>query len=197
VVKVRETRKERRVRFLLLFICISFTIGALYYKYSKQREVINPPLVTVLHQSLDKEDYPIIVLAKKQDNNYILAEYEVQIDNNYLFKTRKAATLDGKPTMISLDKESKGVWVKMDGQWNYFTSDLEQATRSPEYRERKSVEQSNLIEKIEDGRTIVQLGDKQLDVGKRKINQLFSLSKDGSMWLVITDQKIIISTLKN
>ncbi len=197
MVKVRETRKERRVRFLLLFICISFTIGALYYKYSKQREVINPPLVTVLHQSLDKEDYPIIVLAKKQDNNYILAEYEVQIDNNYLFKTRKAATLDGKPTMISLDKESKGVWVKMDGQWNYFTSDLEQATRSPEYRERKSVEQSNLIEKIEDGRTIVQLGDKQLDVGKRKINQLFSLSKDGSMWLVITDQKIIISTLKN
>lgn len=197
MVKVRETRKERRVRFVLLFICISFTIGALYYKYSNQREIINPPLVTVLHQSLDKEDNPIIVLAKKQENNYILAEYEVQLDDNYLFKTRKAVTLDGKPTMISLDKESVGVWLKIDGQWNYFTSELEQATRSREYRERKSVERFNLITIKEDGRTIVQLGDKQLDVGKRNINQLFPLSKDGSLWLVITDQEIIISTLKN
>jgi hypothetical protein len=197
VVKVRETRKERRVRFLLLFICISFTIGALYYKYSKQREIISPPLVTVLHQSLDKEDNPIIVLAKKQENNYILAEYEVQIDDNYLFKTRKAVTLDGKPTMISLDKESIGIWVKIEGKWNYFTSDFEVATRSTEYRERNSVEQSNLTTIKKDGRTIVQLGDKQLDVGEREIHQLFPLSKDGSLWLVITDQEIIISTMKN
>lgn len=197
MVKVRETRKERRLRFLLLFICISFTIGALYYKYSKQILIINPPLVTVLHQSLDKEDKPIIVIAKKQENNYILAEYEVQIDNNYLFKTRKAVTLDGKPTMISLDQESAGVWLKIDGQWNYFTSDLEPATRSIEYKERKSVEQSFLIEKKEDGRKIVQLGDKQLDVGERKVNQLFSLSKNGSLWLVISDQELIILTLNN
>lgn len=197
MVKVRETRKERRVRFLLLFICISFTIGALYYKYSKQRENNNPPLVTVLHQSLGKEDNPIIVLAKEQDNNYILAEYEIQKDENYLFKTRKAVILDGKPTMISLDQERIGVWVKIDGRWNYFTSDLKQATRSPEYRERKSVEQSNLIEKKEGGRTIVQWGDKQFDVGERKIKQLLSLSTDGSLWLVITDQEIIISTMSN
>jgi len=194
---VRETRKERRVRFLLLFICISFTIGALYYKYSKQREIINPPLVTVLHQSLDKEDYPIIVLAKKQENKYILAEYEVRIDDNYLFKTRKAVTLDGKPTLISLDKESVGVWVEIDGRWKYFTSDFELATRSPEFRERNSVEQSNWIEIQENGHTMVQLGDKQLDVGESKINQLFSLSKDGSLWLVITEKEIIISTMKN
>jgi hypothetical protein len=197
VVKVRETRKERRVRFLLIFICISFTIGSLYYKYSKQREIINPPLVTVLHQSLDKEDYPIIVLAKKQENKYILAEYEVRIDDNYLFKTRKAVTLDGKPTLISLDKESVGVWVEIDGRWKYFTSDFELATRSPEFRERNSVEQSNWIEIQENGHTMVQLGDKQLDVGESKINQLFSLSKDGSLWLVITEKEIIISTMKN
>lgn len=197
MVKLRETRKERRVRFLLLFICISFTIGALYYKYSKQREIISPPLVTVLHQSLDKEDNPIIVLAKKQENNYILAEYEVQIDDNYLFKTRKAVTLDGKPTMISLDKESIGIWVEIEGKWNYFTSDFELATRSTVYRERNSVEQSNLTTIKKDGRTIVQLGDKQLDVGEREIYQLFPLSKDGSLWLVITDQEIIISTMKN
>ncbi|MGI8383038.1 hypothetical protein [Robertmurraya sp. P23] len=194
---MRETRKERRVRILLLFICISFTIGALYYKYSKQREIISPPLVTVLHQSLDKEDNPIIVLAKKQENNYILAEYEIQLDDNYLFKTRKAVTLNGKPTLISLDQERIGVWVKIDGLWKYFTSDLKQATRSPEYRERKSVEQSNLIGKKEDGRTMVQWGDKQFDVGERKIKQLFSLSTDGSLWLVITDQEIIISTMNN
>jgi hypothetical protein len=194
VVKVRETRKERRVRYLLLFICISFTIGALYYKYSKQRVLINPPLVTVLHQSLNKEDNPIIVLAKKQENNYILAEYEVQIEENYLFQTRRAITLDGKPTMISLDKERKGVWVEIDGQWNYFTSDFELATRSTEYRDRNTGEPSNLTTITEDGRAIVQLGDKQLDVGESRINQLFSLSKDGSLWLVITDQEIIIST---
>jgi hypothetical protein len=169
----------------------------LYYKYSKQREIINPPLVTVLHQSLDKEDYPIIVLAKKQENKYILAEYEVRIDDNYLFKTRKAVTLDGKPTLISLDKESVGVWVEIDGRWKYFTSDFELATRSPEFRERNSVEQSNWIEIQENGHTMVQLGDKQLDVGESKINQLFSLSKDGSLWLVITEKEIIISTMKN
>lgn len=197
MVKVRETRKERRVRFLLLFICISFTIGALYYKYSNQREKNNPPLVTVLHQSLSKEDNPIIVLAKEQENNYILAKYEIQIDDNYLFKTRKAVTLDGKPTMISLDQKRIGVWVKIDGRWNYFTSDLKQATRSPEYRERKSVEQSNLIEKKEGGHTMVQWGDKQFDVGERKIKHLLSLSTDGSLWLVITDQEIIISTMNN
>lgn len=195
MVKVRETRKERRVRYLLLFICISFTIGALYYKYSKQ--IINPPLVTVLHQSLNKKDNPIIVLAKKQENNYILAEYEVQIEDNYLFQTRRAITLDGKPTMISLDQESKGVWVKIDGHWNYFTSDFELATRSTEYRDRNTGESSNLTTIKEDGRAIVQLGDKQLDVGESRINQLFSLSKDGSIWLFITEQEIIISTIEN
>ncbi len=196
MVKVRETRKERRVRYLLLFICISFTIGALYYKYSKQ--IINPPLVTVLHRSLNKEDNPIIVLAKKQENNYILAEYEIQIEDNYLFQTKRAITLDGKPRMISLDKESKGVWVKIDGQWNYFTSDFELAIRSTKYRDRNTGELSNLTTiKEEDGRTIVQLGDKQLDVGEGRINQLFSLSKDGSLWLVITEQEIIISTMEN
>ncbi|MEK3991497.1 hypothetical protein [Robertmurraya sp. FSL R5-0851] len=194
---MRETRKERRMRYLLLFICISFTIGVLYYKYSKQRVIINPPLVTVLHQSLSKEDNPIIVLAKKQENNYILAEYEVQIEDNYHFQTRRAIILDGKPTMISLDKESKGVWVKIGGQWNYFTSDFELATRSTEYRDRNSGEQSNLTTIKEDGRTIFQLGDKQLDVGESRINQLFSLSKDDTLWLVITDQEIIISTIEN
>ncbi len=197
MVKVRETRKERRMRYLLLFICISFTIGVLYYKYSKQRVIINPPLVTVLHQSLSKEDNPIIVLAKKQENNYILAEYEVQIEDNYHFQTRRAIILDGKPRMISLDKESKGVWVKIGGQWNYFTSDFELATRSTVYRDRNSGEQSNLTTIKEDGHTIFQLGDKQLDVGESRINQLFSLSKDDTLWLVITDQEIIISTIEN
>ncbi|WP_157077308.1 hypothetical protein [Robertmurraya korlensis] len=189
-----ETRKERRMRSLLLFICIGFTIGALYYKYNNQKEISNPPLVTVLHQSLDKEDNPIIVLAKKQENNYILAEYEVQLNNNYLFKTMKAATLEGKPTKLSLDKESEGIWVEIDDEWNYFTSDFELAIRSPKYRERTSAEQSNIIVREERGRTIVQVEDKQLDLGERKIKQLYPLATDGSLWLVVTDQEIIIST---
>jgi hypothetical protein len=93
-----------------------------------------------------------------------------------------------------LDKESKGIWVEIDDEWNYFTSNFELAIRSPKYRERTSAEQSNIIVREERGRTIVQVEDKQLDLGEQTIKQLFLLTTDGSLWLVVTDQEIIIST---
>lgn len=191
-----ETKREKRLRYFLVAVFVSITIGALFYKYNgiDQAKRDDPvPLVIVIEGSSEK-DNPVVIMYDFREPKHILAQYEIERNHDYRFKTLHAVEIKQAVTDLEKDRD-EGVWVKISGKWHYFDQDLQPKKRSLEYKSStKPIPYTEV--QTEDGKWIV-LGDgERVKVEVNEIvRQVLPLSIDQRLWLILTNHGVKISTI--
>lgn len=201
---MNETKKEKRIRYLLIVFFVLFTISAFVYRMDKNsiKKVTEPHMmVVVLKESKSVEENPIIALYHKQFDDRILTYYEIERNNQFRFRAREAITLKSAPTEMARDQNGDGVWTKVNGKWVYFDQFLQKAKNNLENKT-TSLGQPVSFQQEKEGsqlRLIVDAGDQSkkeisLTTGEQP-TALYSLSEDGTVWLVLFENEVKIATI--
>lgn len=190
-----ETKKEKRLRYLLILIFVGITVSALFYKYNGESEINkdNIPIAIVAHKSTGDNDNPVVVMYHYQDGQHILAQYEIDRNANFRFKTLDAVKLKQSPSELILDQE-KGFWIKVSDKWEYFDRTLQQQERSTKFIG-DSTHISFTIEEDKKEKWLVLEDKRRVKIDSiENVIQVHSLSNKKDLLLLITDLGAKIST---
>lgn len=192
-----ESKSEKRLRYMLIVIFVSITAGAFFYKYSGfgQEQEKKYPLAVVIQETSKDNENPIVVLYDYKDKQHILVQYEIEINNGFHFHALEALQLKNAPTMLARDAAS-GVWVKVEDEWRYFNQSLEEVSRSIENKIPPSsipfIEEQDGNEKW-----IVLQDERKIKVENNEVvKSVMSLSTDGELLFILTNDGVKISTIK-
>ncbi|WP_144543613.1 hypothetical protein [Cytobacillus oceanisediminis] len=185
---MNETRKEKRLRFFLILVFISIAAAGFYMQLVPET---NDPKVLVLRQSSD-EGSPRIAVYEYKNGEHLMAVYEVERTSPFKFKTFYASALSQAPEELAPDREGNGFWVKTGNGWSYFAGNLQQAKRDEGFRMASSPYQ---IECSANGQTLyIKNNTINLPSGT-KAKEIHSLSEDGLLWLILTEEDIKIAQI--
>lgn len=195
---MKESLKEKRIRFVLIGFFIFLVIGAFLYRYEireTQEMDESPPLALIIKKSKDMNDNPIIALYEYKNSKHILAVYEIERKNRYKFNAKHVIELNEAPEQISPDRKDEGIWVKANNNWKYFSGNLQEVDRM--LKNRTTDTSSKTPYSFDDKRAILTINSNHsivLEEGEKPTG-IFSLSEDGSVWLVITERNIKIAAI--
>ncbi|WP_102274248.1 hypothetical protein [Cytobacillus massiliigabonensis] len=195
---MKESLKEKRIRFVLIGFFIFLVIGAFLYRFElreTQDKDYSPPLALVLKKSADMNDNPVIALYEYKNGKHILAVYEIERTNRYKFNAMHVIELKEAPEQISPDRRDEGIWVKANKNWTYYSPNLHEEERELEHRIANSTSETSYS--FDDKRAILTIDSKHsivLEKGEKPTG-LFALSEDRSVWLVITERNIKIAAI--
>lgn len=195
---MKESLKEKRIRFVLIGFFIFVVIGAFLYRYEireTQEMDESPPLALILKESKDINDNPIIALYEYKNGKHILAVYEIERKNRYKFNAKHVIELNEAPEQISPDRAEEGIWVKANNKWKYFSSSLQEVDRVP--KNRVTDTSSKTPYSFDDKKAILTINSNHsivLEEGEKPTG-LFSLAEDRSIWLVLTERNIKIAAI--
>lgn len=190
-----ETKKEKRLRYLLIMIFMSITAAAFFYKYyepTKENAEYKPLAVVVQEGSTGKN--PIVIMYEFRNDQHILAQFEIEKNNSYHFRTLEAAEVKDTVTQLVRDVE-KGVWVELSGKWQYFDQELLPQNRSTDYKENST---DISFEEIDNGseKWVELEGKRRIKVEREDtVSQVLSLSTNQDLWLILTNNGVKISTI--
>ncbi|AST92869.1 MULTISPECIES: hypothetical protein [Sutcliffiella] len=199
---MKESRKERMVRFGILAVVISFTIYLFTVQFSMFQQASPtednatdiPFLVEVLQEKDENHANPIISMVREAENKPVLISYEIKIENNFQFSTINAIELQENPTRLLAD-ESEGVWLGMDDDWTLFTEELEIVTNSKNVPEQKEQNYEMVVEETESYYLMKIMKDGELLFQKNFQEQPLSikrLSITEDLWLVIFNNDVTV-----
>jgi hypothetical protein len=192
---LEETRKEKRLRYLLILFFVSITAGAFFFKYSdmSKGDENHTPLAVVLQESTGDNENPIVVMYNFQQNQHTLAQYEIKRNADFRFVALDAVKLKQAPSEMVLDKDT-GVWVKVSDKWHYFDRYLQQQERSEELIG-KSTYVPFTIEKDNDDIWMMIEGMRKMKMDlNEKVSEVHPLSNNRDLWLLVTESGAKIST---
>lgn len=193
MITVVETKQEKRLRILLIIFFVSLTAGAFFYRYREpvveMREAT--PLAAVINKSTSRYDNPIVVLYQQKDDKHILAQYEVERNNQFQFKTLTAVELKKAPTELYKDTE-RGVWVKISDTWHYFNEAFElEQRKEPEQFHPTSIPFKE--EDAEKSRQLMVLDEIVHLESDERVMEAHPLSRDEHIFLLITNKGVKIA----
>jgi hypothetical protein len=194
---MKESLKEKRIRFVLIgFFILLTSIGFLYrFEMSEKEDKHYSPLATVLKSSENGSDNPVIALYEYKNSKHILAAYEIERMNKYKFKTIHAIEMKEAPDQLVADQITKGVWAKTDGNWNYYSQNLQEENRTAEHRMPDSALESSFSFDQKKSKVYLNTNHSISLENGEKPTGLFSLTSDGSVWLVLTERNIKIAAI--
>ncbi|TCJ04629.1 hypothetical protein [Cytobacillus praedii] len=198
---MKESLKEKRIRLVLIGFFIFLVICGFLYRFEirENQDLVkdkdHSPLALVLKKSEDINDNPVIVLYEYRNSKHIIATYEIERTNRYKFNTLHVIELKEAPEQISPDRTNEGIWVKANRKWTYYSQSLREEERTPKYRKTNSSSDSPYS--FDDKTAILTINsDLSIVLEKgEKPTGLFSLSYDGSVWLVVTKRNIKIAAI--
>ncbi len=176
---MKESRKERNTRMVLIFLCISVTVFA--FLYVKNDKVIDSkdtytPLYLVLEQGTSINENLKVALYKETNQEHVLAIYEVDVSNGHKFTALQAVTLKGIPEKLTNDESKRGIWVYMSNDWIYLDESLEAAEKDEASKIKDPLFRDELT------RVKVEELHRQ---GVQEPIAIHSLAADQSLWLVV------------
>lgn len=196
---MNETKKEKRIRFVLVVFFILVTMYALIIRNEDLPAQTDsyPPLALVMKQSVDSTDDPVVALYEFKNSEHVLAFFKIERNNNYKFKTLHAIKLKSAPDQLLPDSHGKGVWLHLGEKWQYFSDRLMAENRDLGYKELKSPYEATFKINKADSKVLINNNYTiSLNKGSMPPIGIYSLSKDNSIWLIITKEYINIGLIE-
>lgn len=195
---MKESLKERRVRFILIGFFMFLIVSAFLYRFDQQQVHVKqyPSMALVLELSNQARVNPVVALYEYKHNQHVLAIYEVERSNRFRFKARHAIELKDAPDRLLPDVTGEGIWANVRGDWIYFTQNLQEEKRDPGQRSSDSPFETRF--QFDENESIININGKQsitMVIGEKPTG-LHSLSENGSLWLVITETDIKIAEIE-
>lgn len=202
---MNETKKEKQLRYTLLVIAISLTIGAFYMQtktITGSRDVEVEISAVILHESNNREDNPLLALYNKQQKKHVVTIYEIERDNDYHFLSKETVELKQAPTELARDKSGHGVWMRQKDKWIYYNGQLEAEANDPLNKvegqgqgisfatERVDI---NLYVTITEG---IHRNRQLILTEKEEPISLYSLTSEGTVWLALFKEEVKIIAAK-
>lgn len=190
-----ETKRERRLRFTLIFVIIALIIFVFFLRSSKietdnEHQWISP-IVAVVQKSDEANENPSVAVYEYVDGSHVLALYEIQRNNDFFFKTVAAVELKKPLEELAPDSEGKGVWVKISRKWHYFSYSLEEKKRSEKRRD--TVKNTDFHTVKNENEMILTIENADYNLGpQEKVISVFSLSANENLWIAVTDSDVKI-----
>ncbi|MBY0124111.1 hypothetical protein [Bacillus sp. S/N-304-OC-R1] len=196
---MNETKKEKSIRLILIVFFILVTMFAFIIRNHNQpvKSYKYQPIALVIKQSADGTDDPVVALYEFKNSEHVLAFFKVERNNNYKFKTLHAIKLKGAPDQLLPDRGEKGVWVHLGNKWQYFSERLEIKSRDTQFKKSKSPYEATF--KIIEEASKVLINNNHTISLKNSSNPptgIYSLSKDDSLWLIITKKNVGIGLVE-
>lgn len=191
---LKETKKEKTIRYLLIIFIAIIIIAAFSYRNKNFFPQIttgetNAPLAVVLKKGTDA-DNPLVALYEQKDDKHLLAIYEIQINNHYFFKTLKAVKLRHPLEAIATDESATGIWIKMSGKWHYLNEWLQEEDRSQETKNPNKKMNYSIKEVKNKKQFILPDGKTVLLHMEEEVKEVHPLTKTNDRWLVITESGV-------
>ncbi len=194
---MKETFKEKITRYILIVFFVCITIFAFIYRQEKLtiRESTHSPQAIVLHTSIDENDNPVVLLYEHKNNQHTLGIYEIEQQNRYKFNSRYVVYFDNAVEQLSLDQNEDGIWVKSNGESQYFNMSLQEEKGNLETLTTSTPSKVPFTYNKEKA-TIIFNDTQSISLNEEEVpRELHALSEDGSSWLVLTDKGVKIATL--
>lgn len=189
---MKETLKEKRIRFMLIGFFVLITVSAFFIRQEKVQHEWHAPRAAVLHESIDEQDHAIVALYEYKEKQHVLGIYEMDRTNQYKFNAITVLSLDKSPDELRPDKKGMGVWVLAGDKWSYYTKQLElkkkalKAENVVDDKEPFVFDQNNSAIILKSGQSIA-LSEKEHPI------EVHALSADSSLLLIVTDEGIKIA----
>lgn len=178
-----ESRRDKFIRLLFILFFISIVIFGFFLRYKEFLIDEEKPLnevALVLHPSTGT-DNPQIIMYRQHDGQHFLVKYEIDINNNYFFRTLQAVELNHSVDELFKDKE-EGFWLSSNGKFYYFDLNLTQHERLEQY-----IGETTAVPYMDEEGTITVSSHQFVANEIGKIRQIHSLSKNGDIWLVLSE----------
>lgn len=195
---MKETKKEKTLRITLVFLSIILVfIGFLLQQ--KETEYTQFDLeTTVVHVSETTEDPPVITLYRHLKGKHLLITYRINLLDAYHFEVLSKKEIFDAPNELQSDKETRGVWVRFDGKWEYFNSLLVKEDRDHHFRSKAKVtlpyklteEKDKTIVKLKNERHTFVLPDDEI------LQAIYPLTSDRRLLLLLLKDDIKVLVLK-
>lgn len=197
-----ETVKERRVRIVLIAFFLLIALAGLLYRQSRSTIYTNQPSpkpqATVVKQGDRYDQNPIVALYEERDKQNILALYEVEQNDSFRFRTLQVTTLNDIPEALAPDKEDKGVWVKLKGEWNYYNERLQKKERKETNKVNHPHSKASFKTNLRDKQIELQVNSKRVAVLEQIDHPLavYFLTEDQSLLLIVHQNGVKISIIE-
>ncbi|MFE8704164.1 hypothetical protein ACFYKX_26715 [Cytobacillus sp. FJAT-54145] len=193
-----ESKKDKRIRFFLIFCFASLVMVGFYYQSKQTSTYIKEPhpMAVVIKEGSASGDNPYVGIYDYRDQKHLLALYEIEQNNFFHFKTLKATALKESPEQLANDASGNGLWVRVSGIWHYFNPNLEIIERDEKYRISKD-KLNYSVHTSEEGNVVTISDSKKIVVERNEVVYgVHSLSNDSTVWLLMTDKGAKISIIE-
>lgn len=200
-----ETIREKRIRYMLIVFFIVLTIFAFVFRMNKSQSnhvAEYQTIAVVLKESNHDGENPLIALYHKQFDEHILTYYEIERNNQFHFRARDAVTLRSAPSQMATDKSGLGVWLQIKNRWIYFNEYFKEENNNLENK-MNSLGQSVSFQQTRKGSylylTVTSGNHVKTELKLQSSHEptaLYSLTKDGTIWLVLFKNDVKIATIR-
>lgn len=199
---MKESKREKTLRFALIGLCVLVVLGGFVYStdFSERVDESGQSIHAEVLSAGNREQNPIIVVAKMAQDQPVLIIYELDRSNQYYFKVLHSVSLQKRVKKIGLSKGKEGIWVQLDKkQWVLFSKSLEVLQEKKEAP--SSVISSKQPFTYDEHHQLIDISlreDKdpvQLDVSDQKAEpaEVHSLSVDQPLWLVVLQEDLVLA----
>ena len=196
MIVLHESKMDTLIRISIILVCVIAVSIAFFIQGKNQQPKESMPLVSVIHESNQIDDPPLLAVYQSKNSKHYLILYEVIRTDNNRFKATNTIELSEKPKMFRKDKKSKGVWVNFDDRWTYYNENLENEKRDNTFIDEKITSVPFQYETSEK-RVNLFLMDQSIQFSlteDEKLIDIYTLSKDKKLLLAHfeNDIKIIV-----
>lgn len=199
---LKESKREKTLRFVLIGLCVLVvSLGFVYSSnYSERVDVSGQSIHAEVLTAGHREQNPVIIVTKMEQDEPVLIIYELDRSNQYYFKVLHSVSLQKRVKKIGLTKDKDGIWVQLDKkQWVLFSKSLEVL------QEKKDAPSLMISSKqpfkYDEHHQLIDISfreDKdpiQLDLSNQKAEpvEVHSLSVDQSLWLVVFQEDLVLA----
>ena len=130
---MNETIREKAIRFIVILLC-AFAVSIGFQMHSNAKNVTFETKAVPVHLSQNDSDSPVLAVYRYMENKHLLILYEIDRMNNHFFHAIHTIELNTDAKALAPDKETKGIWVELDGKWHYYNEQLKIEDRSIQYK---------------------------------------------------------------
>lgn len=191
-------QKDSFIKIVLLVIVTIILIWAFQTRYERFNADNHTTKAVVVHRAHTADDTPLVVVYRWHKGNHWLLRYEIDRKDNNRFIAQYQEKLDGTVERLQADKETSGIWAKIQGEWHYYNEQLRKENRHEQYRDQASDrsypftlnrDQETVEITMEDGENF------HFPVAEHEqLQALYPITEDQSLWLAVFAKELKIIT---
>lgn len=195
---MNETIREKAIRFIVILLC-AFAVSIGFQMHSNAKNVTFETKAVPVHLSQNDSDSPVLAVYRYMENKHLLILYEIDRMNNHFFHAIHTIELNTDAKALAPDKETKGIWVELDGKWHYYNEQLKIEDRSIQYKNHPfssytyRYDQAKQLLSVDIGRDTVEFSIEPF----HKLTGIYPLTEDQQLLVAIYENELILLWNRN